>query len=130
MRELDTTEIEIISNRNNEQAQLILSDLGIDIQDINTYAGSIDIRTESAHAILIVRPKDGSYNSVKFSIVNYISNKRWELSPDNPNNNLDNTLYSIAEASELYEVNGYIILVIDENASEIVQSIESRLRGN
>lgn len=120
----DKSDIEVISNKNNDQSDLILDAINVDIKDLYTYAGSIDSRLESAHAIVILRPKEEEYNKVHRNLVFYIAEKQEYLE----NAGLDDTtLYDIAKRATIYDYNEYIILVMEDNEREILLSIIEQL---
>lgn len=124
---VDETEIEDISNRNNEQADIILENLGIDIRDVYSYAGSIDTRLDASHAILIVRPKEDTKDKIMIALANYINNKQNYLIGQD----LDGTeRYYIAEDATICEIGEYIALVYDENSKQIINNIVNSLKSD
>lgn len=124
---VDETEIEDISNRNNEQADIILENLGIDIRDVYSYAGSIDTRLDASHAILIVRPKEDTKDKIMIALANYINNKQNYLIGQD----LDGTeRYYIAEDATICEIGEYIALVYDENSKQIINNIVDSLKSD
>lgn len=115
--------IRVISNEYNEQADIVLGELGLDVGMIGSYAASIDTRVDSAHGILVIRPTDGNYDKCKGLIVNYIAKKQRELSSRG-----EVSLYDVLLDSVIYEEGGYIVMVIEEGAEEIGLGIVGELK--
>lgn len=120
VNKVNTSEIETISNKNNEQADMILDVLGVDVKDLSSYAANIDLRLESAHVIVTLRPKEGKYDAVKLALMNYMVDKQNFFTS---NGLEDSELYQIVLNSTLYQKGSYIFLVIEKNAESIVNSL-------
>ena len=119
------SDIEIISNQNNEQADVILAALNIDIRDIYSYAGSIDPRFESAHAVLIVRPKENKMEIIKEGIRTYLFEKQSYFE----NSELQNSdMLNIIKSAILYNTNEYVVLVMEENPNDILLELSKQLK--
>lgn len=115
--------IRVISNEYNEQADIVLGELGLDVGMIGSYAASIDTRVDSAHGILVIRPTDGNYDKCKGLIVNYIAERQKELQGRG-----EISLYDVLLDSVIYEEGGYIVMVIEEGAEEIGLGIVGELK--
>ena len=70
------SEIEMISNRNNQQADVIFDSIGIKLSDIFAYAAAIDPRQSYSNAIIIVRPKEDTLEKIEDEIELYIVKKQ------------------------------------------------------
>lgn len=123
--ELNVSTVETISNKQNEQSDLILSAAEVDIKALDSYAASIDPKQESAHALAILRPKVEQYSSVKQSLVGYIADKQRYFIE---NGLTDSDKYSIVQQAQLIESGEYIVLVIEKNSQELLNTILSELR--
>lgn len=121
------SEIRVVSNENNEQAELMLNTVGLELNELTSYAASIDAKHDSAHAIVVTKPKPGSYTLCKKSLVEYIANKQRVLieSEKMDTKEYENTLNAV-----VYEHDDYLILVMEDNSQtildEIVMQLDSR----
>lgn len=127
LNETVTSDLEVISNINNEQSDVILETVGVDIVDVYSYAAAIDSRLESADTIVILNPKEGKAEGIKHALSNYISKKQRYF--------MDNGLteteeYRVVQNGLIDEYYGYIILIIQENASQIKQSIRNGIASH
>lgn len=127
LNETVTSNLEVISNINNEQSDVILETVGVDIIDVYSYAAAIDSRLESADTIVILNPKEGKAEDIKHALSNYISKKQRYF--------MDNGLteteeYRVVQNGLIDEYYGYIILIIQENASQIKQSIRNGIASH
>lgn len=122
-----TSDLEVISNINNEQSDVILETVGVDIIDVYSYAAAIDSRLESADTIVILNPKEGKAEDIKHALSNYISKKQRYFM----DNGLTETeAYRVVQNGLIDEYYGYIILIIQENASQIKQSIRNGIASH
>lgn len=122
LNETVTSDLEVISNINNEQSDVILETVGVDIIDVYSYAAAIDSRLESADTIVVLNPKEGKAEDIKHALSNYISKKQRYFM----DNGLTETeAYKVVQNGLIDEYYGYIILIIQENASQIKQSIRN-----
>jgi len=119
---VDNSELELISNREDDQADIILDTIGISLDDIYSYAAVIDPRIEGIHSIIIMKPKDDCYSTIKTKLLCYLDSKIVNFSRLGQE---DNQL--IAENSGLREINGYIVLVLDSSSESILDEIEQQL---
>ena len=127
LNETVTSDLEIISNINNEQSDVILETVGVDIIDVYSYAAAIDSRLESADTIVILNPKEGKAEDIKHALSNYISKKQRYFM----DNGLTETeAYRVVQNGLIDEYYGYIILIIQENASQIKQSIRNGIASH
>ena len=122
-----TSDLEVISNINNEQSDVILETIGVDIIDVYSYAAAIDSRLESADTIVILNPKEGKAEDIKHALSNYISKKQRYF--------IDNGLtkteaYKVVQNGLIDEYYGYIILIIQENASQLKQNIRNGIASH
>ena len=127
LNETVTSDLEVISNINNEQSDVILETVGVDIIDVYSYAAAIDSRLESADTIVVLNPKEGKAEDIKHALSNYISKKQRYF--------MDNGLteteeYRVVQNGLIDEYYGYIILIIQENASQIKQSIRNGIASH
>lgn len=127
LNETVTSDLEVISNINNEQSDVILETVGVDIIDVYSYAAAIDSRLESADTIVILNPKEGKAEDIKHALSNYISKKQRYF--------MDNGLteteeYRVVQNGLIDEYYEYIILIIQENASQIKQSIRNGIASH
>lgn len=118
------TEVETISNRNNEQAEIIFDKMQIDIKDLYGYSANIDLREDSAHIIMIIRPKEENYDTIVNKLAIYCADKQSYFIQ---NNKEDSELCNIAENSIICEINGYVIVVMEKDAPDILQGIINEL---
>lgn len=118
IKKVDTTDIDMISTKEFEQADLILDALDIDVDELHSFAGVIDQKLDSIHTIFIARPKDEYYDQVKAELAFYLSDKLNYFSSTG-----QETKYIITQDSGIYEKNGYIILVLEDYSKEILDSI-------
>lgn len=127
LNETVTSDLEVISNINNEQSDVILETVGVDIIDVYSYAAAIDSRLESADTIMILNPKEGKAEDIKHALSNYISKKQRYFM----DNGLTETeAYRVVQNGLIDEYYGYIILIIQENASQIKQSIRNGIASH
>lgn len=128
--------IKTFTNEYSDESSLILSELGVDMQSIASYSANVDTRYESAHAIVIVRPKVEYYTECKKALANYIARKQREL---NTLNNISGSdtykgFYQTSLNSLIYEHGEYLILVMEDNeqsiSEKIIQDIDKNLSGN
>ena len=127
LNETVTSDLEVISNINNEQSDVILETVGVDIIDVYSYAAAIDSRLESADTIVILNPKEGKAEDIKHALSNYISKKQRYFM----DNGLTETeAYRVVQNGLIDEYYGYIILIIQENASQIKQSIRNGIASH
>lgn len=127
LNETVTSDLEVISNINNEQSDVILETVGVDIIDVYSYAAAIDSRLESADTIVILNPKEGKVEDIKHALSNYISKKQRYFM----DNGLTETeAYRVVQNGLIDEYYGYIILIIQENASQIKQSIRNGIASH
>lgn len=127
LNETVTSDLEVISNINNEQSDVILETVGVDIIDVYSYAAVIDSRLESADTIVILNPKEGRVEDIKHALSNYISKKQRYFM----DNGLTETeAYRVVQNGLIDEYYGYIILIIQENASQIKQSIRNGIASH
>lgn len=127
LNETVTSDLEVISNINNEQSDVILETVGVDIIDVYSYAAAIDSRLESADTIVILNPKEGKAEGIKHALSNYISKKQRYFM----DNGLTETeAYKVVQNGLIDEYYGYIILIIQENASQIKQSIRNGIASH
>lgn len=127
LNETVTSDIEVISNINNEQSDVILETVGVNIIDVYSYAAAIDSRLESADTIVILNPKEGKVEDIKHALSNYISKKQRYFM----DNGLTETeAYRVVQNGLIDEYYGYIILIIQENASQIKQSIRNGIASH
>ena len=121
------SDLEVISNINNEQSDVILETVGVDIIDVYSYAAAIDSRLESADTIVILNPKEGKAEDIKHALSNYISKKQRYFM----DNGLTETeAYRVVQNGLIDEYYEYIILIIQENASQIKQSIRNGIASH
>ena len=127
LNETVASDLEVISNINNEQSDVILETVGVDIIDVYSYAAAIDSRLESADTIVILNPKEGKAEDIKHALSNYISKKQRYFM----DNGLTETeAYRVVQNGLIDEYYGYIILIIQENASQIKQSIRNGIASH
>lgn len=127
LNETVTSDLEVISNINNEQSDVILETVGVDIIDVYSYAAAIDSRLESADTIVVLNPKEGKAENIRQALSNYISKKQRYF--------MDNGLteteeYKVVQNGLIDEYYGYIILIIQENASQLKQSIRNGIASH
>lgn len=127
LNETVASDLEVISNINNEQSDVILETVGVDIIDVYSYAAAIDSRLESADTIVVLNPKEGKAEDIKHALSNYISKKQRYFM----DNGLTETeAYRVVQNGLIDEYYGYIILIIQENASQIKQSIRNGIASH
>lgn len=120
----DISEIKVVSNEDNEQADLMLGTVGLDLNDLTSYAASIDAKHDSSHAIVVTKPKQGSYAVCKKALIDYISDKQRILLDSNKENSEE---YNNALSAIVYEHDEYLILVMEDNADTILDEIVTQL---
>lgn len=116
--------IGVISNKNNEQADIILNTMGVDTKDLISYSASIDTTHESGHAICILKPKEAEYEKVKLGLIGYISTKQRVLQDTGK---VDTAEYKAAESAVINEKDGYLILVLESDSEGIMENITTEL---
>ena len=127
LNETVTSDLEVISNINNEQSDVILETVGVDIIDVYSYAAAIDSRLESADTIVVLNPKEGKAENIRQALSNYISKKQRYFM----DNGLTETeAYKVVQNGLIDEYYGYIILIIQENASQLKQSIRNGIASH
>lgn len=127
LNETVASDLEVISNINNEQSDVILETVGVDIIDVYSYAAAIDSRLESADTVVILNPKEGKAEDIKHALSNYISKKQRYFM----DNGLTETeAYKVVQNGLIDEYYGYIILIIQENTSQIKQSIRNGIASH
>ena len=130
------SDIKTFTNEYSDESSLILSELEIDMQSIASYSANVDTRYESAHAIVIVRPKVEYYTECKKALANYIARKQRELNTLNSMSGSDTykDFYQISLNSLIYEHGEYLILVMEDNeqsiSEKIIQDIDKNLSDN
>lgn len=130
------SDIKTFTNEYSDESSLILSELEIDMQSIASYSANVDTRYESAHAIVIVRPKSEYYTECKKALANYIARKQRELNTLNNMSGSDTykDFYQISLNSLIYEHGEYLILVMEDNeqsiSEKIIQDIDKNLSDN
>lgn len=100
-------DIEIISNKNNEQSDIILESIGIDITQLSTYAASIDPLIDSTYAIAILKPKEGFIESMEYELHDYIASKQRYFDTTG-----DMGKYKIARDAAVYNNGEYLVLAM------------------
>lgn len=130
------SDIKTFTNEYSDESSLILSELEIDMQSIASYSANVDTRYESAHAIVIVRPKSEYYTKCKKALANYIARKQRELNTLNNMSGSDiyKDFYQTSLNSLIYEHGEYLILVMEDNeqsmSEKIIQDIDKNLSDN
>lgn len=132
--------IKTFTNEYSDESSLILSDLGIDMTSIASYSANIDTRYESAHAIVILRPKSENYTACKKALADYVARKQRELytlSNIEDTGSIDDTAsenastyanyYQTAVNSLIYEHGDYLILVMEDTPQSIAEQIMSKI---
>lgn len=123
--DINTSDIEVISNKHNDQADVIMGTLGVDIKDLVSYAAAVDSRQEAVNSIAIVKPKDETFDKVMDNLLNYITQKQLYYS----NNSLESTeQYNAVLNGKVGICNGYLILVVHSDSNNIMNTIESRIK--
>lgn len=114
--------IKTFTNEYSDESSLILSDLGVDMESIASYSANIDTRYESAHAIVILRPKAEEYTDCKKALADYIARKQRELTTLG-----SESYYQTALNALVYEHGDYLILVMEDAPQSIAESIIDKL---
>lgn len=120
----EISEIRVVSNEDNEQADIMLGTVGLDINELTSYAASIDVKHDSSHAIVVTKPKPGSYALCKKALIDYVADKQRVLLESNKG---DTQEYNNALSAVVYEHDNYLILVMEDNANTIVDEIVLQL---
>lgn len=118
---------DIISNLQNEQADVILNDINIDIKQLELYSFSIDLREDKAYLIGVFKPHKDNYNTVLKSLSDFVTYKQEYLSDPSITNTENTQEYINAENTVITELNGYIIIVMDKATN--INKIERQLRA-
>lgn len=119
-------EVEIISNKNNDQADVILDDLGIDIKQLYTYAAAVNLSDKISDSLIILRPKEENYSDVLNQSYGFVISQQVYY------NDLVSKGYAdIKEPSSLiYEKYGYIIVATNDDPNKTILSIVKELDNN
>lgn len=124
IQSVNTSDIQIISNRHNGQADIILDNLNINVNDLYAYAGAIDPKFESVYAVFILRPKEDKVSEIQSALRMYLYGKQLYYI----NNNLTDTdEYRILSNTINYSTDKYIVMVMSENANDILLDITKAL---
>ena len=118
---------DIISNLQNEQADVILNDINIDIKQLELYSFSIDLREDKAYLIGVFKPHKDNYSTVLKSLSDFVTYKQEYLSDPSITNTENTQEYINAENTVITELNGYIIIVMDKATN--INKIERQLRA-
>lgn len=127
VNEINDTEVEVISNKNNEQADIILDSVGVDIKDIYSYAASIDPKTDSAHAIIVIRPKEEEKTGSKKALTDYVALKQKYFLE---NNLEESELYTISKEAIVYEKDEYLVLVMEKDSRVLLDKVLKSIEEN
>ena len=120
------SEIEMISNRNNQQADVIFDSIGIKLSDIFAYAAAIDPRQSYSNAIIIVRPKEDTLEKIEDEIELYIVKKQAHFMYDDKLK--DSREAKIANNALTCTYNGYVILAMTDDSSHTMNDILKQLQ--
>lgn len=119
---INNSEIEITSNRYNEQSDIILSMLGIDIKNVDNYAIVTDVSNEGTYTIGILKPKEDYYNECNLKLIKYINDKQQTFIALSNDESLE-----IARNAVLLKVDKYIAIVMCEDSQNIQRTIKQEL---
>jgi hypothetical protein len=112
------TNKEVISNINNEQADVILQDLGITLQNLEFYSFSTDVRQDTAYLVGIFKSKNGVHDEVEQELWSLTVEKQRYYQgilgtlQDTPEVQAE---YSNAENTTMCDIGDYIVIVMDND---------------
>lgn len=122
------TDLRVVSNTDIEtfeQSDLVIGSLGLDINDLTTFAVCADTRVESTFAIGVIKPKADRYEDCATSLINYVANKQNDAAKlDTSSDEYKNAMNAL-----VYTYNEYIIIVMANNQDEILDNIVSKLNN-
>ena len=96
-----------------------ISDIyGIEIEDINKFYGKKSILTTDASMYLLIEPKEGKLDSAYSKLEQYCINY------ENTWSGYLEAQYDIVVDRKMGKINGYIYLVISDDAYDIVKDVE------
>lgn len=111
------TDKTVVSNINNDQAEVILQALGIDIKDLELYSFASDVRIDRAYLIGVFKAKDNNKIAQKLrQLIIDKQNKLKELIEYSDEYKND---YENAQSAVISEKAGYVIIVMDKNTNAL-----------
>lgn len=116
---------QVITNKNNDQADVLFDVIGIDLNDTISYALQIDVSYNSAHCISIVKPKENDADNIYNAYVQYVASKQRFLSEESGLSN--DKAIKIAKESLIYKYKDYYILTMCNDAQDVMNKIVEKL---
>lgn len=118
---------QVITNKNNDQADVLFDVIGIDLNDTISYALQIDVSYNSAHCISIVKPKEEATDNIYDAYIKYVASKQRFLSESGDSSSTAEEAIKIAKESLIYKYKDYYILTMCDNAQDVMNKIVEKL---
>lgn len=118
---------QVITNKNNDQADVLFDVIGIDLNDTISYALQIDVSYNSAHCISIVKPKEEATDNIYNAYIKYVASKQRFLSESGDSSSTAEEAIKIAKESLIYKYKEYYILVMCNDAQDVMNKIVEKL---
>lgn len=114
------SDVRVVSNEVNNQANIVLGELGLNAKDMVSYAVSADTRQGFVHCLAVLLPKEEFYKDVKRKLADYIAATQRELLELKMT---DSKEYKNTLSAVIYEHEGYLILVMESDAGSLLDDI-------
>lgn len=118
----DKTDLRVVTNTDIdtlEQSDIVLNSIGLDINNLTTFAVCADTRVESNFVIGIVKPKADKVEVSIEGLIDFIGSKQ-DVAVELGTNSKD---YEIILNALVYKYEDYVIIVMAENQDTILDNI-------